>query len=365
MKIGIITYHFARNYGAVLQCYALQRYLKEKGNEVIVINYTDKNQERNNSLFNKRTGLKNILFNICLFPFIGKRIKKEQRFKDFISRNLNCSKRVENIKELEQYINEAKFDLIISGSDQVWNPKIKDFTPAFFLPIETNCKKATYAASAGRSTKEDLEKFKKEINDFDFISLREKETVNFIEELSNKNIYVSSDPVTLLDKNEWEKIANILPNKNKKYLLCYFIHDYFNEEYKIAKQIAKQNNLKLIIINAKFSAKSFYINCLKDIGPMEFLSLFKNASYICTDSFHGTIFSLIFRKDFISFSSKLEKQDSRKQNILKEVGLLERLKYIEDKDAMKLKTIDYKNFDKKLKKIIKESEEYLEIIQND
>lgn len=363
MKIGIITYHFSIGYGPVLQVYALQRYLQEKGHDVIILNYINNKQEANNSLFHNKKGIKNLIYNIVLLPLILKRIKKQKKFKHFSNEKLNCSPRFKSTEELERYINENNFDYIISGSDQVWNPSIHDFSEAFFLPISIGAKKITYAASIGNASLNDIKKYKEYIADFDKISLREKETVNIIKKIAKKDISVVVDPVALLDKADWEQLCKKRSIK-KDYLLCYFIHKkYLNTEYKIAKKIAKDKNLKVIIINANYSKKSYQTNCIKDVGIEDFLTLFKNANYICTDSFHGTMFSIILEKDFSVFASYQEKKDTRRQNVLENVGKLDRLIYVEDK-LTKINTnkVEYEKISKKFNENIELSKKYLDNI---
>lgn len=364
MKIGIITYHFSINYGAVLQCYALQKYLEDEGNSVVVINYIDENQKKNNSVFNRRKGFMNVIDNIILSPLAIPRIKKDKKFKKFVNEKLNCSKELHTIKELEAFFKNENFDYIISGSDQVWNPHIDDFSEAFFLPFDIKSIKVTYAASIGNATYKDLLKYEKCIKDFKYISLREEKSKDIIGNITDKKISIVLDPVTLINKSEWIKLCTSKENYDN-YLLCYFLHkDYLSKEYKIAKKIAKEKHLKLIMINSNFSPKSFYLNCRKDVDPIDFLTLFKNARYICTDSFHGTVFSIIFEKDFNCFASNKQKQDSRRESILNIAKLMERLIYVEE-DKIETGSIDYKSHIKDFQKQIINSKQYLEkLIKN-
>lgn len=364
MKIGIITYHFARNYGAILQCYALQNYLTNNNNEVTVINYVEENQKKNNSIFNRKRGFMNLLDIITLLPLAFFRIRKEKKFQKFLKEKIHCSYEINNIEELENFLEEENFDYVISGSDQVWNPYIKDFSKAFFLPFNIKSKKVTYAASIGNAKLENLIEYKDYINDFRYISLREEKSKEIIEKITDKEISVVNDPVTLLEKEEWSNLCENI--EKKKYLLCYFLHkNYLNEEYKIAKKIAQNKNLKLIMINANFSLKSFYLNCIKDVGPIDFLSLFKNAEYICTDSFHGTMFSVIFEKNFNVFTSYKEKQDSRRENVLKSTGLMARLVYVENgANNIDVSNIDYQEINPEFNNNIKYSKEFIKKISH-
>ncbi len=137
MKIGIITYHFARNYGAILQCYALQEQLCSMGHDVWVLNYQNVRQERNNSLHHKRDGfLSNLAVNVALLPFELKRRSKERKFAEYESSHLHLTPRFYAIEEMRDFVNKEGFDLLISGSDQVFNPNIADFDEASYFPLK-------------------------------------------------------------------------------------------------------------------------------------------------------------------------------------------------------------------------------------
>lgn len=365
MNVGIITYHFARNYGAVLQCYALQEYLKSMGFNVTILNYIDEKQEKNNSIYKTNKGIKSYIINLCLIPFNKKRKIKEEKFQIFLKEKLNCSERLKNIKELQEYIEKNNIKYIISGSDQVWNPKIEDFSEAFFFNFETQAKKITYAASCGSATEDELKKYISAIKDFSLISIREKESQKMIESIVNKKVTLVGDPVILLDKNKWEKLATNEYTKTKeKYLICYFLHKpLFKKEFKIAKQIAKDKKLKIKVINARYGINSFKKGTIHDAGPENFIELLKNAEYICTDSFHGTMFSIIFKKNFSVFDSLNNKKDTRRTNILKYNNMLSRLIYIE-KENMDISEIIYSK-KQPIELLINESKKFLGKIKNE
>ena len=118
-KVGIITYHFARNYGAVLQCYALQKYLLNKGYNVEIINYVNKTQYNNNDYYKHGVNIKNIITNLCFIPFLKIRKEKNKKFDDFSNEYLKLSKKSTSIDELKIMCDNKKYDFIISGSDQV------------------------------------------------------------------------------------------------------------------------------------------------------------------------------------------------------------------------------------------------------
>lgn len=315
-KVGIITYHFALNYGAVLQCYALKEYLSSQGYDVIVLNYVTDKQKKNNGLLKPINNLKSILINIFLLPFYKNRKIKYKKFLKFNEKYLNLSIPLNNMEDLKKYIENNKIDYIISGSDQVWNPNIEDFDAAFFFPKKVHAKKIAYAASIGNASIDTLKKYSSFIKDFSLISLREKSSIKIIEKITNKKIYSVCDPVLLMTKDEWNK-KFVRDNNCKKYLLCYFLHkENFKKEFRVVKQIAKLKNLQIKIINARYSKYSFKKGTMFSVGPDEFVNLFSNADFICTDSFHGTIFSIIFKKHFFTFSENSCSKDKRREEIL-------------------------------------------------
>lgn len=329
-KVGIITYHFARNYGAVLQCFALQTFLEKKGFCVEIINYVNSNQYNNNDYYKHGFNIKKIIINILLFPFIRFRKEKNKKFIDFNKKYLHLTKRIQNVEALESFINDKKYDYLISGSDQVFNPNIEDFDISFLFPFETNAKKISYAASTGNANSSDIEKIKSYILDFNKISIREKNDIKKFDNFNTK-IFVTPDPVMILKREDWIEKINNNNSDNKKYLLCYFLHkNLFKREFKIAKKIAKERDLKIININARYSIFSLKRGTVFDAGPEDFVNYVKNSDFVCTDSFHGTLFSIIFEKEFICFDTKNNKNDTRCKNLLEMSNCLNRLYCIED-----------------------------------
>lgn len=361
-KIGIITYHFARNYGAVLQCFALQSYLESKGYEVTIINHVNKNQELNNGIYKKKNGIKGIIINLMLSPFLIVRIKKNNKFENFINKYLKLSKKISNTEEMEKLINYEKFDMLISGSDQVFNPNIEDFDISFLFPFETKCKKISYAASIGNATESDLNKLKKDLIDFYNLSIREKQDEELVRKVTGKDVHVVCDPVLLMDEKFWSVVAqkSNLIKSEEKYLLCYFLHkNLYKKEFELAKKIAKEKKLNIKIINARYSIESLRKGTYHTVDPLEYIELFKKATYICTDSFHGTVFSIIFNKDFNCFDSKNNKKDSRRKNVLEQIGLLDRLCLIED-NQININEIDFSDINSNVRRISDESKVFLE-----
>lgn len=355
-KIGIITYHFAGNYGAVLQCYALNEYLNTCGHDAKVINCITPKQGDNNSIYRENSNLKSIFKNILLLPFHKSRKLRFQRFNHFRNNNLKLTQLVQSVDELKELIEVEKFDYIVSGSDQVFNPNIYDFEPTFLYPFKTQSKKIGYAVSIGKATSEQLYKYAEWIKDFSSISVREESAK---ERLSSyfKDITTVIDPVFLLNKTQWESICT----KNKKrYLLGYYINTKYRDQYiKITKQVAKQLNIELIIIDARISKTIFKNKVITSAGPKEFVEMFMNADFICTDSFHGTSFSILLEKPFICFEPQKKSLDTRKTNLCKVAGLDRHIYYLDSSKDIYYGQINYDDVKRRIASIIEISKEYL------
>lgn len=355
-KIGIITYHFAGNYGAVLQCYALNEYLNTCGHDAKVINCITPKQGDNNSIYRENSNLKSIFKNILLLPFHKSRKLRFQRFNHFRNNNLKLTQLVQSVDELKDLIEAEKFDYIISGSDQVFNPNIYDFESTFLYPFMTQSKKIGYAVSIGKATSEQLYKYADCIKDFSCISVREESAAERLSFFS-KEITTVIDPVFLLNKAQWETICT----KNQKhYVLGYYINAKYREQYiKISKQIAKQLNLELIIVDARISKAVFCNTVISNAGPKEFVELVMNADFICTDSFHGTSFSILLEKPFVCFEPQKESLDTRKTNLCKNVGLENHICYLDYFNNNCFDIINYESVKKTLSIYIDASKEFL------
>lgn len=171
---------------------------------------------------------------------------------------------------------------------------------------------------------------------------------------------VVCDPVMLLQANTWNNLLK-QPSGNP-YLICYFLHkNLFREEFAIAKKIAKERKLELKVINARFGPNSLRKGTIFDAGPGEFVNLIANASYVCTDSFHGTLFSLIFHKHFSCFDTKKNRHDTRKKGLLESVGATAAYQNVED--PLKIcGTLNYEVIDYRMDEIRKSAAEFLEIL---
>lgn len=349
LKYGIITYHFANNYGAMLQCYALKIAIQNLGHNATVINYISDKQLDNNSVYRKKQGAKGIIKNLLLIPFNKGRKKRQRSFNNFRKDYLGCTGyRISNESTLKDYIEKGEFDAIISGSDQVWNPDVFDFDDAFFFPFYVPARKIGYAVSLGAASESQLRPYKKWIDDFDVITVREPKSASVINRVTSKTITSVVDPVLLLPQSSWK---DLVPCHKTNKLLCYFVKEEgLQDKIQRAKELARKLNLEVELVNLRITKQNLSEKILFDLSPIEFLTELSNAEYVYTDSFHGTAFSLIYERNFTTVVSDSEAGDNRKRDILNMVGLTNRIRNI-DASSEVLESIDYESVNKKMEVI--------------
>lgn len=322
MKVGIITCHRAFNYGAVLQTYALQKYLKDHGCEVEIIDYTPQYIRKS---YNKSI-LKRIIRPILRHHDFK---KSNQVFGNFLNEDVSLTKRryytYEELKE-----NLPDVDAYITGSDQIWNCNIENGKDdAFFLKfVPENKRKISYAASISMDEipQNQKDRFRENLKDFNFISVREKTAVKLLKEIGIENVEKVLDPVYLLDVAEWNKITqkSTLRLENEKYILAYGFKQQ-KDLYKYARKLANARNCKLYSINTNFEDKFLDVDkYFYNATPYDFVNLVKNAQEVVTNSFHGLSFSIIYNKPVHQFK-KNGTENSRMVDLLNELDLSERL----------------------------------------
>lgn len=365
-KVGILTFHGGRNYGAALQCYALKREMEKNGINIDVINF-QKEKEYNASKghIGKYLSKAYIARKIYSMLFIKSLKEKDMNFERFSREKLGMN--IGNIireDDIEKYCKE--FKAIIFGSDQIWNmnPKIYDRSKVFFGDFKYEGAKIAYSASFGDNTEyaeENREYIKEKLLNFKKISVRENSGSEFLKKIGLDS-KVTLDPTMLMSAELWEKEIEEKPIINGEYILYYSVNCRKNS-WIVAKKLSEITGLKVInlvehpkIIGSGF--KNYY-----SAGPLEFLNIIKNAKYVVTNSFHGTIFSIIFEKSFIPVFEELNgkiKIEERKYTILKNLGLEEYMHTSNQPiDLKKIENIDYENVKIKLEKIIEESKKYL------
>ena len=342
-KIATLTFHRAINYGAVFQTYALQKAIEKEGFESEVMDYRNPFLE---ALHNPHdlSKYKTILHYVKAIT--KNRVKRDNRkgFEAFRNEYIKISEKTYNAANIAQ--SQEDYSAIIVGSDQVWNLNCTNQDEAYFLPfISDKNKKFSYAASMGVKLDTDSLKstYKRLTEGFGAISVREEQARNELDHIG-VNATVCVDPTLLLDKTEWTMLAK-KPDSfeaEKKYLLVYVIVET-PSIFEKAKKIAKERNLELVYINEGLIKKRAFRNLYK-LSPEEWLWVFSNASYIVTNSFHGTAFSLNFERNFIVEPLPVKTNaNSRITDLLESLGLREH--FVEEGLDIFVDDIDYSNID--------------------
>lgn len=329
MKICTITCHDVYNFGASLQAYALMSYLQSLGHVVEIIDYKPDYLSRHYSLFGvsnpkyRKNLFSRLVYNVLKFPKRLWLLKNKWIFDRYQKTHLvRTKKRYRTNDEIKRDVPVA--DAYICGSDQVWNPLMKNGQDkAFYLDfVPKDKKKISYAASM--AVDEIPTQYKdficQQISSFNFISVRETTAVRLLSEMGITSIQVV-DPVFLLEKNFW---AEQLKEKDVKFSKEKYILVYdFEKNPKVKEFVedyALKNKLKIITV---FKSDYATLNiAIKD--PNDFLAAIKNAEFVVSNSFHATAFSIIFQKQFVVFNRK-ENVNTRMLDLLTMFGLSERL----------------------------------------
>lgn len=326
MKAGIITYHRAYNYGSALQNYALNLYLRNQGIEALTIDYINQNQEDMYKIFQPVNGVMSLARNIQSLIYLRDLKLHKKRFDRFLKDRIPMTETIRSKEKLAELNDE--FDYFICGSDQIWNASCYDFDKSYLLDFVENKEKCiSYAPSiAIAEIPEDWnEMFEECLSGYKAVSLREKKGADYISNVINKPVPVMPDPVLLLTEDEWNELA-AEPEIKKPYIFCYFIGDVRGMR-EFAKKMRKQSKLPLVVVYKNIRDMAYPNKKLYGTGPREFIGLIKNAEYICTNSFHATVFSIIFKKNFWAFTD-IEHSisaGSRIDNIAETFGLKHRV----------------------------------------
>lgn len=335
--IGILTFYWADNNGALLQAYALKHYLEKLGEQVRMIPYAPYKMTSTYWLCPFWARLENgsLRYQFLRYNFyrnlrVALRFERRRFLMRAFRRRYLTSKlpvrKAENLSFLP-------FQSVLIGSDQVWNPQITvGLDDAYIgnIPRRGNCRLISYAASFGGAsfTEADREKFRQKVGGFHAVSVREKSGVDFTQQLLGRKVYHVLDPTLLLDREEWEKIGR--PPSERDYVLLYMM-PYEESLLRWAQAFAARLGKKLIAFanpGSTYHMREF--EPASGVGPAEFIGYVQNACCVLTSSFHGTAFSILFEKPFLTFC--LGPRSGRQRNLLESLGLLSHL-WEMDKDA--------------------------------
>lgn len=359
MKVGILTFHHTTNYGATLQTYALSTAIKNQGHDVEIIDYRPhkavKYYQKPLKPITDRMGRLNPHFIGYLVQFLKIRM--------FLVSKMKLSKKKYYTKDDLKKSNQP-YDVVICGSDQIWcmgdrAPWWREFDPSYFLDFvdsKTNCRKISYAASFGSINYlgKNQELICQLISQFDAISVRDSNSLRLVRQECNRQAIRVLDPTFLIEYNE----IILVPPVRDKYLLLYNQDDLTLEQENLVKSIAKIKELVIISIG-KYNRITD--NNLIGIGPKEWIGYFSKASYVITNTYHGSIFSIIFKKPFTVFSNS--GKANKLNDLLSHLGLESRIN-LEPMDTGYIQpeaffNIDYDLVYQKLDKDILNSKKYL------
>ena len=384
-KVGIVSCYFKKNYGSMLQAYATQKILDNIGIENETINIEEnidfkkgkakfyKSQIFNFSFIKTKLGMIKLKIDKKLNKKLGKNLAiRDKEFENFKDK-FKLTKPYHTYKEMSEECNE--YSSIVVGSDQLWLPVnvVADYYTLNWVPKNVN--KVSYATSFGISTipKKYNEQYSKFLKGINYISVREQNACKLVEELSGKQATLVCDPTLLLDKSEWMEIQQEEPIIKEDYIFCYFLGKNI-EHRKFAERLKEKTGCKIVSINhsdeyVKYSDK-FADEAPYNVGPGEFVNLIRNAKFVCTDSFHGTVFSLINQVPFFTFerfSNKNSKMstNSRIYSLLDLVDLKDRLlQGNENIDEILNNVIDFEKVNKKIADFRNSSKQFIETALN-
>ena len=379
-KVGLVTCYFKNNYGSMLQAYATKKFLDNNGieNETINIDYNKDfkvgkrkyyaSQITNFKFIKNKMGMIKLKFQKKLNKELGKNIAtRNKKYKEY-RRVINLSRSSNDYNDLTNQAKELYTDVVV-GSDQLWLPVnvVSDYYTLNWVPDDIN--KVSYATSFGFSSipekYDDL--YKKFLNRINHLSTREESGVKIIEDITEKKAKLVCDPTILLAKEDWKKEIDEEPIYKEKYILCYFLGNNI-EHRKFAERLKEKTGSKIVSLNhsdeyVKYS-DTFCDYAPFDVGPKEWINLIENAEYVCTDSFHGTVFSILFNKKFFDFRRHNNKSkvstNSRIDSLLDVAGISKDriLTGNEDIDKVLEYEIDYDKVNENIEKFRKDSQDW-------
>lgn len=359
MKIGILTFPSSISYGAVLQMYALYHAVNELGYSVDVINYHNPYMRAYKHITHgKKPSLKTKINNVTR-RFMHKRLYKE--FKKFEMTKMTKYPKKVTSSHSDLVKMSPRYDAVLCGSDQVWNPDITDSDMSYFLDFcGENTRRISYAPSFGVVDFKDkfTADIKKELEKFYAVSVREEQGREYLKTVIDREVTLVSDPTFLVPREHWNSVEKEHPLAKGDYILYYTIRSS-HTLIKHAAELSKKTGCKLIIVGGnsiqKRKNKNKMIDYAVDASPGEWLYLVRHAKYVVTNSFHGTAFSIIFRRNFYLECSSYT--NSRLEHITGMLGLSDRI--VKKDDDIIPSAIDYSKNEEKLAELTESSMNYL------
>ena len=371
MKVGIFTFHYAHNYGAVLQAYALKTYLQKCGHIVEIINYRNKKISSNyKRKLHVTCNLRDIIHLKRLYGHIKffLNLKYAQiewneqynKFEAFIQKYLSKDREI-TYSDLLDYV--EKYDILFTGSDQVWASNLTGgLDKVYLLDFPFSGRKASYAASNGNCYIKESERnlMKKSLSNFYAISTRESKLSDTI--MNDLNLFSQCvvDPTLLLKKEDYSIFLDKNKKTKEKFVFVYYVAEDRTMSL-FSKKVADQLGYKLIELHY-FSKKDFDKETqFANFGPEDFIQAINDSSLIITNSFHGTALSIIFQKNFYSYYL----HNDRIENLLNKISLENR--HVGPGFSVEIEniSIDYNVTNRELSNYRKSSKDYIAKIFED
>ena len=330
MRTGLITFHFAHHYGAQLQAYATMRAIQGLGHGCEIIDYRLPHTTRTNQLFKKGGGVRGMASDAHTALHYGAFQRRFTRFEAFVAEQMKLSpERYTAFDQLRAA--PPEYDVYVAGSDQIWNPYIfqdKQFDPSFLLGFVKEGRRIAYAPSLGvpELPADKAAQLRDFLAPFSALSVREKRGQVLLKEAAGREARVVLDPTLLLNGEDWGELA-APPRHQGPYILCYFVSDPA-EAAPYALALSRRTGWPIVQLAGARRKIEGASEIVFDAGPREFLGLFRHASAVVTNSFHGAAFSLQFRKNFFTSMSPRERSEptfSRIYSLLSRLGCADRI----------------------------------------
>ena len=349
MKVGILTFQFPYNYGAMLQTYALKSYIENKGHETFVLPYFPEHFQKGYSIspFQAGISLKHKVYNAVTYCRRKPQVNLFDRFKE---EYLYSDRKKEVSEGAILSVCMENLDIVFYGSDQIWNDLITKGDPLYF-GAKSAARKISYAASMGTTKCSDIQKklIAEFLPDFCKLSVREPESQNIIANEIHRRPELVCDPVFLKSMEEWRKIEK--PVKiPEKYILIYMLENN-RDLFVKAQTYAQKYNLEIIEIHPSLTMRHKKTRLMRNVGPREFIYLIDHAESICTNSFHCVSFSIIFKKKLLHIPNS--NSPERTISILNRVFI-----FISERDYVEIDLS--KSRDNGLIKLIETSKQFLD-----
>ena len=359
-KIGILTMHRVQNYGSALQAYALQEYINRLGYDAELIDYIFPNGKHKQH----RSLKKQIRHTLFEWTFCLPLLRKSKRFARFYATYYKCSElRFDSPESLMQY--DYPYDVLMTGSDQVWNPIHILTDTSFFLPFaHVHTPKVAYAPSFSvASIPEGFDAvIRPYVEAYSHISVREKSGLDIVKSLTDREVSMVCDPTLLLTRDDWSVLATQSEIQiSGPYILVYVLSYAYNPYpaiNAIIEKVQQELNLPLILLDAPVLEMKFKnARFIKDAGPVEFLYLVQHASFVITTSFHGTAFALNFGIPFYSVIRDHSGFDTRMIDLIEAVEADRAIVYAQPIDCPL--EMDYSIVSERLESIRYQSQDYI------